>query len=329
MTGLFYAGWVTHLGKTDKAAAAQLFSPNPFPFVMKYLIFPALLGLGLAGCSQSSQSSTATDPASSLTAMPPASEAALADSVPTPAPSAAATAESSLVASQAPAVATPARSVAYQGDMNLEVDDFDQTTASLNQLLDQFGAYPSTAHEARANGQRYQELTIKVPATGFLHLVAALGKLGRTANKEVSSTDITADLVALSTRVSARQATATKYHQLLAKATNPTQIRQLEEQNRQLQTELAADKGRLQQLGLGVQGLWATLHLRYAQTLPLAESNPPLPSFAPQFLASFTNGWSFVLSILVAVTNLWPLLVLGAIAWPALRWWRRRHPAEY
>jgi hypothetical protein len=300
--------------------------------VIKYLIFPALLGLGLAGCSQSSQSTTATtDPATSpITTVQPASGIATTDTVPTTGSSVVAPTEgTSLGASPVSAVAASTRSVAYQGDINLEVDDFEQATTSLNQLLDQFGAYPSTAHEARANGQRYQELTIKVPATSFLHLVAALSKLGRTANKEVSSTDITADLVALSTRVNARQATAAKFRQLLAQATSPTQIRQLEDQNRQLQTELAADKGRLQQLGLSTQGLWATLNLRYAQTLPLAESNPPLPSFAPQFLASFTNGWSFVMSILVAITNLWPLLVLGAAAWPALRWWRQRHPAEY
>ncbi|QKG56631.1 DUF4349 domain-containing protein [Hymenobacter sp. BRD128] len=219
--------------------------------------------------------------------------------------------------------------MAYQGEINLQVDNFEQATSSINQVLDQYGAYPSAAHQTRANGQHYQEMTLKVPATDFLHVVAALAKLGRIDTKDISSTDITAELVTLNTRVNAGQATAARYRQLLAKATSPAQLHQFEDQNRQVQAALAADKARLQQLGLGTQELWATLHLRYTQTLPTTEPSTPLPAFAPQFLASFNNGWTFVLNILVVLTNLWPLLLLGAVVWPVLRWWRRRHPAEY
>jgi hypothetical protein len=290
---------------------------------MKYLIFSTLLGLGLAGCSSTPQYTTQATVADSPTAPQPA---------PSTSSDATVLADTTLAPALAPATspaASASRTVAYQGEMSLQVNDFEQTTASINQLLDQYGAYPSAAHETRANGQHYQEMTLKVPATDFLHVVAALAKLGHMENKDISSTDITADVVTLSTRVSSRQATAAKYRQLLAKATNPAQVRQLEAQNRQLQAELAADKARLQQLGLGTQGLWATLHLRYTQLIPTAEPSAPLPAFAPQFLASFNNGWSVVLGLLVALTNVWPLLLLGAAAWPAMRWWRRRHPAEY
>jgi len=220
------------------------------------------------------------------------------------------------------------RHVAYQGEMSLEVDNFEQATTSLNQLLDQFGAFPSTAHETRANDQHYQEMTLKVPATEFLHLVAALSKLGQTTSKDIGATDVTADLVTLSARITTQQATAAKYRQLLAQATSPTQVRQLEDQTRQIQAALLADKARLQQLGVGTQGLWATLRLRYTQVVA-AEPSTPLPVFAPQFVTSFNNGWSFVMSLLIAVTNVWPLLVLALAAWPAFRWWRRHHPAEY
>ena len=298
---------------------------------MKYLIFPVLFGLGLAGCSSAPQSTAQSDLAETPTAIGPAAAPNTPATMPFASP---ALAESSavsttLAASPAPPTIEPTRAVAYQGEMILQVADFEQATTGINQLLDQFGAYPSTAHETRANGQHYQEMTLKVPAGNFLHLVAALSKLGHTDNKDISSTDITADIVTLSTRINARQAAAAQYRQLLSKAPNPTQLRQLEDQSRQLQAELAADKARLQQLGLGTQGLWATLHLRYTQSLPATEPTAPLPAFAPQFLASFNTGWAFVLSVLVALTNVWPLLLLGAAAWPVARWWRRRHPAEY
>jgi hypothetical protein len=303
---------------------------------MKYLIFSVLFGLGLAGCSSHTPSEVTTSsdipsttpmqsaPNQSLEALESAATVAPGSDIINTTPAASSTPLAS------PALDTPGqpRNVAYQGEMSLEVDNFEQATASLNQLLDQFGAFPSTAHETRANDQHYQEMTLKVPATEFLHLVAALGKLGHTASKDIGATDITADLVALTTRITAQQATAAKYRQLVAQATSPTQVRQLEDQTRQIQAELLADKTRLQQLGVGTQGLWATLRLRYTQTIVL-EPTTPLPAFAPQFVASFNNGWSFVMSLLIAFTNVWPLLVLALAAWPAFRWWRRHHPANY
>jgi hypothetical protein len=328
----FLREWVTQARKVDKVPAAQLILSPPIFLQMKYLIFSALLGLGLAGCSSRTEStiSTGPDTTAATTTQPAPGQSPEAPEPATPvAPSSADPGAMPSVAAS-PLLDTPrqARNVAYQGEMSLEVDNFEQATASLNQLLDQFGAFPSTAHETRANGQHYQEMTLKVPATEFLHLVAALGKLGHTASKDIGATDITADLVALSTRITAQQATAAKYRQLVAQATNPTQVRQLEDQSRQAQAALAADKARLQQLGLGTQGLWATLRLRYTQ-VGVAEPSTPLPAFAPQFAASFNNGWSFVMSLLIALTNVWPLLVLVLAAWSAFRWWRRQHPAEY
>jgi hypothetical protein len=298
---------------------------------MKYLIFSALLGLGLAGCSSAPQSSTQAmvDESPTATTPPPTLTASTGSSLTDTTLAATSVRTGTLDTRLSSPAASAPRSVAYQGEMSLQVDNFEQATSRINQLLDQYGAYPSAAHETRANGQHYQEMTLKVPATDFLHVVAALAELGHIDNKDITATDVTAELVTLSTRVNARQATVTKNRQLLAQATSPAQLRQLEDQSRQLQAELAADKARLQQLGLGTQGLWATLHLRYTQMVPTAEPSAPLPAFAPQFLASFNTGWAFILNVLIVVTNVWPLFLLGAIAWPVLRWWRRRRPAEY
>lgn len=226
---------------------------------MKYLIFPALLGLGLAGCSSTPQS---TEQLGSAVSPPAATEQPLTPAPPVaPVSPASPAAEAALPEAPAASPVAPAapRTVAYRGKMNLEVTNFERATTSITQLIDQFGAYPNAAHETRASGQHYQEMTLKVPATAFLHLVVALSKLGPTNNKDLPSTDITAYVVTLSTRITTRQATAAKYRQLLTKASNPAQVRQLEDQNRQLQTELAADRACLQQLGLSTQGLWTTL----------------------------------------------------------------------
>ncbi|MFD1875420.1 DUF4349 domain-containing protein [Hymenobacter bucti] len=286
---------------------------------MKRLIYPALLGLALAGCSQSATEQSTTAP----------TEPTFNQQVITQGPS-------PEVASPAPEVAAPAapvpaarplgRDVVYQGELNLAVDDFEQVSASINRLLVRHDSYLSTAHEERGNGQQRQEMTIKVPPMEFAALVADLSRLGHVENKDIASTDVTADLVQAATSLAAKKAAIAKYQQQLASTTNPADARRLEEQTRQLRLDLTADQTHLQQLG--VRSAWASLTLRYYQVLPMPTPNAPLPTFAPQFLAAFYRGWSVILSILVALTNFWPLGLLGAVGtWAVLRR-RQRHPAE-
>jgi hypothetical protein len=279
---------------------------------MKRLIYPALLGLALVGCSQQrSEQELAT------TAESPVNQDVITQA-PTPVDVTAA----SPVASVRPLDPH----VIYQGELNLAVDNFEQASASINRLLVQHGSYLSTAHEERANGQQRQEMTIKVPPTKFAALVAALGRLGHIENKDIASTDVTADLLQVATNLGAKKIAVAKYQQQLANAPTPAEAHRLEEQTRQLRLDLAADQAKLQQLG--ARSTWATLTLRYYQVLPAPEPSAPLPTFAPQFLAAFYRGWSVVLSILVALTDFWPLGLLGVGATWAVWRWRQRHPAE-
>ncbi|MGI4869842.1 MAG: DUF4349 domain-containing protein [Janthinobacterium lividum] len=263
---------------------------------MKRLILPVLIGLALAGCSQS--------PERESTALPESSAASKA------APVATAVAE--------PTIGRPAHAVIYNGEMELSVDDFDKTSASIEQLLKEHRAYLSTSHETRANGQHRQEMTLKVWPTEFLPLVTALGKLGRIDNKEISSADVTADVLDATQAASTQQAAQAKYQQLLAHAATPAEARRFEEQVRQAQADAAANQGRLQQLT--AQSTWATLTLRFTQPLPEAEQNEPMPSF----LVAFQRGWLAVLTVAVLLTNIWPLLVLSGLGIWAVRWWRLR-----
>lgn len=288
---------------------------------MKRLIYPALLGLALAGCSQATKEESAA-----LTTEPTASQPIISQG---PAPEATAPAPTSGVPASTPfAAATPPldRHVVYHGELDLAVDSFEQASASINRLLAQHGSYLGTAHEERANGQQRQEMTIKVPPNEFAALVADLGRLGHIQNKDIASTDVTADLLQTANNLEAKKLAATKYQQQLARATSPAETRRLEQQVSQLNLDLAADQARLQQLG--ARGAWATLTLRYFQVLPTPEPSAPLPTFAPQFLAAFYRGWSVMLSILVALTNFWPLGLLGGATMWSVRRWRQRQPAE-
>ena len=277
---------------------------------MKYFIYPVLLGLGLAGCSQSAKQEMS---------QPTSETAAIKPPTPTP-PTDPATPAVAYHAPTAPAE----QNTIYEGTLDLAVDDFKQASTGIHGLLEEYHAHLGTTHETRAHGEHREEMTVKVPPAQFLHLVEAVGKLGRIENKEVSSADVTADMLEASASLSAKQTSEAKYQQLLATTTNPAEIRRLEEQARQLRLEVAAAQSRLQQFG--ARSSWATLTLRYFQVLPTPAPALPLPDFAPRFMEAFYRGLFFVLGLVVVLTNLWPLLLLGGAGAWGVRRWRLRHP---
>jgi hypothetical protein len=283
---------------------------------MKRLIYPALLGLALAGCDSSKDETTTAIPTQTI-----AAEVKSNALPPMPA-----TDTSAAPATPATPVVQPARTIVYQGNLDLAVVDFNQATTSINHLLEQNDAYLGTAHETRADGQHRQEMTIKVPPAKFVALVTALGQLGHVENKDVASADVTADLLQTAKSLASKQAAATKYQQQLAQTTNKETASRLQAQVGQLQADLAADQAKLQQFG--ARGTWATLLLRYYQPLSATDTDEPQPAFTPQFQVAFYRGWSVILSIAVVLTNIWPLLVLGGIGTLGWRRWRLRHPEQ-
>lgn len=288
---------------------------------MKYLILPVLFGLGLAGCSQSAQKETAETTAVSAPDSAATPEVADHQQALSAAAAEDATARPEAVAH---AKTEPGHSVAYQAELNMEVENFDQATDHINALLDQHGAYLGTAHESRVDGQRRQEMTLKVPPAQFIPLVATLGKLGHIETKDITSADITAEMLATAAHLAEQQAANDRLRQELTRATSPTERARLESQLRRQAVEAAGTQTQLQQFG--DRAKWATLQLRYYQVLPLAAPAPPMPDFSPLFLTAFYRGWSVILGLLVLLTNLWPLLLLAPAAWWGLRR-RQQHPA--
>jgi hypothetical protein len=286
---------------------------------MKSLIIPVLLGLGLAGCSQSKSDESVADavPAYQMQRAPVAMVA------PSPNPTAASAGPAEQPAEAvATAKAQPGHSVAYQAELRMAVDDFDKATDRVNELLERHGAYLGSAHETRADGQRRQEMTLQVPPRQFVVLVSALGKLGHIEAKDIAAADITADALATAARLDEQQATASQTRQQLARTTTPAERSRLEGEIRRQRVETDATQAQLQQLG--TRANWASLTLRYYQVLPTTELTAPEPSVAPRFRQAFGWGWNLVMELAVGLAYAWPALLLAALAAWGLHRWRLR-----
>lgn len=288
---------------------------------MKFLIIPVLLGLGLAGCSQAKSDETLAETKPEF----PARRAPITATTVTATPAANATTTAEQPA-EAVAVAKvqAGHSVAYQAELSMAVDDFDQATDHVNELLERHGAYMGTAHETRADGQRRQEMTLQVPPRQFVALVSALGKLGHIEAKDITAADITADALATAARFGAQQATETQTRQQLARAASPAERARLEGEIRRQRVETDATQAQLQQFGNRAE--WATLTLRYYQVLPVTEPSAPESPVAPRFRQAFGWSWGLLTNLAIALAYAWPALLLAALATWGLRRWRLRQP---
>ena len=289
---------------------------------MKYLIIPVLLGLGLAGCSQSKTDEVAADRPEARPAASIATAPTLAPGPQTEAPEPLGKAES--VAS---APAQPGHSVAYQAELKMAVDDFDKATDRINALLAQHEAYLGSAHETRADGQRRQEMTLLVPPRQFVALVSDLGKLGHIEAKDIAAADITADLLATTAQLEAQQAAAIQIRRRLSSPTPSDERARLEGEARRQQAATEATQQQLQRFG--ARANWASLTLRYYQVLPTTELVPQEPPVAPRFRQAFGWGWALVTELALGLAYAWPALLLAAlVAWGLHRWKLRQSVAQ-
>lgn len=291
---------------------------------MKFLIIPVLLGLGLAGCSQSKSDETFAE--TKYNYQQRRAPVAITVASPTPVTTPTAPAEQA-AETVAAAKVQPGHSVAYQAELKMAVDDFDKATDRVNELLERHGAYLGTAHETRAEGQRRQEMTLQVPPRQFVALVSALGKLGHIENKDIAAADITADALATAARLDAQQATENQTRQQLAKAATPTDRARLAGEIRRQHLDAETTQAQLQQFGNRAE--WATLTLHYYQVLPTTEPTAPELPVAPRFRQAFGWGWGLLTNLAIALAYAWPALLVAALGtWGLHRWKLRQSMAE-
>ncbi|WP_400191233.1 DUF4349 domain-containing protein [Hymenobacter sp. B81] len=275
---------------------------------MKRLLYPVLLGLGLAACGQSSNeaSSSADAVAPETTAAAPTPGTAPAE--PTVAPS------------------TPARQIIYRATLDLRVADLPRAAARVDSLAQATGSWVSEADQARTEGEWRQETTIRVRPAQFAPLLAALSALGSVEGKTLASEDVTTARADVAARLRAKRAVEQRYLALLAQARNISEVLEVEAKIAAGREDIEATESRLK--ALDEQLAYSTITLRLYQPLPLSAPEAPLLSLSSRLTEAFYGGWSLITGLVVGAVYLWPLLLLGAAALGLLRRRRSRsHPA--
>ncbi|MBF9220762.1 DUF4349 domain-containing protein [Hymenobacter ruricola] len=292
---------------------------------MKYTL-GVVLGLAalLCGCSQAKKES------GDYSAMRAPADVALAAPPPAGAPDLEQRDDATAEVTSAPvpvptAVAVPARLLIYHADLRLKVASLPRASASLDSLVRRNGGYLSAATEARSDDEWRQAMTIRVAPARFHALMAALGGLGTVEEKKLTTDDVTAQHADVAARLSTKRAVEKRYVDLLSRAHKISEILEIEGKIGEVREEIESTESRLKALNDEVA--YSTISLICYQPLPRPLHDAPVVSFASRLVDSFYSGWTLLTDLFIGVVSIWPLLIVGAVVWLAVRRWRRRRLA--
>jgi hypothetical protein len=296
-----------------------------------------VLGL-VAGCSSPKQSAdTGSAPAPASAGAPSAVEssgaserspAGDASSAGVAAPPGGETTSFAVDAANAPPAAL-GRSVVSTANVTVRTDDIAAAREQAAAAVEAAGGYVY-AEQGQFGDRPSVTVTLKVPPERFRSVLAALGKLGTVASQDVSTDDVTEQVIDLDSRMASAEVSVGRVRGFLDRATNVLEISTFESELLRRETDLEKLRGQKRALDGRVD--LATIVLT-VQPPTAVVATAAEPSHRPGFIDGLAAGWrAFVNTltvVLVVLGALLPFVPIVAAVLAGAWWWRRRtHPAE-
>lgn len=225
-------------------------------------------------------------------------------------------------------VAPPAdRPVISTASLTVETDDVAATKPRALAIVSAKKGY-LFADQSSYGTQATSTLTIKVPPAVFSETLDDLGRLGVLRSQEVSSEDVTDQVIDLESRITAAEGSLARTGELLAKATAFNEIRQLEDEFARRQVDLEKLRGQQKTLAARVDFATVVLTLHGAD-----DATPALAAGDAATPPGFADGWEGGLAVagtvgafaLAALGALLPFVPLAIVAYALVRLIRWRH----
>ena len=223
------------------------------------------------------------------------------------------------------------RSIIYNGSMTVQATDVNGAADRAEALANGAGGYIGGDARQTISGHAEATIVLRVPADHFDATMSALAALGTSTDRQVTTQDVTSQVIDIGSRIKTQQASVDRVRALLSKATSIGDVVSIESELTQRESDLESLEAQL----AGLQDLSALSTI----TLTLIEPNAPKPAVekkpaAKGFVAGLKAGWksfrsgtSTLLTWLGAVLPF--LLGIGIPVW--LIWWllRRRNRGRF
>lgn len=198
-------------------------------------------------------------------------------------------------------------------DIQLQLDDYKKFNTIIHSALKNFGAYIADEKQMQNDYRIENSITIKVPVDQFDNLVNSFTGDGiKLLEKNISSDDVTGEIVDTKSRMQAKMAVRDKYLELLKQAKNMNEILQVQNEIDDIQEDIEAANGRINYLQHS--SVYSTINLDCFQYINGSTANDEKPDFFAKLLQSFSIGTSIITNLVLFCISIWPLLLIGLFA---------------
>ncbi len=213
------------------------------------------------------------------------------------------------------------------GNIRFESKDIEADYELVKSLLPQYKAYIENENQNNSPNQINYDMTIRVPVTFYDSLFEKLsGISARVDNKYSNIQDVTERYYDLKTRIRNQKALEERYLALLNKAYQIKDILEIERNLASVRTQIEQLEGQFRYLDKQVN--YSTISLSFYQLLPYTYNASQRDGFFARLLNAMDDGWQGFLSFMVALTSLWPFLMMGVGLVYLIRKLRARRKAK-
>jgi hypothetical protein len=213
------------------------------------------------------------------------------------------------------------RKIIWRGNLELQVKDVDKTTTAINEIATKYGAFVAGMDLTRTNYNISNQITVRVNSASFFDLIDEIKEKAMYVRKvSISSNDVTEEYLDIESRLQTKKKVRDRYIDLLQNRTGKvSDIIEAEEAIRKITEEIEAQEGRLRYLNDRIK--LSTVNLLIFQKVEYqAEPTVFKKSFLDKAQDALSNGWSIFVNLVLALLNIWPLIVLAFV----VVWQRKR-----
>jgi hypothetical protein len=199
-------------------------------------------------------------------------------------------------------------------DIALQVKNYTSFNNSIHSKVKNYGAYIASEEQSQTDGGVQNSISIKVPVDQFENLLNSFNNEAVTiVEKKISTQDVTGEVVDTKARVEAKKQVRNRYIDLLKQAKNMKEILEVQQEINGIQEDIESGAGRVN--FLTHNAAFSTINLRYFQYNSGSNTIDNKPNFLTQFKEAFEQGVTIVSNLLLFFTSIWPIIIVGVIAW--------------
>lgn len=197
-------------------------------------------------------------------------------------------------------------------NITLELSDFAGFNSGIHSRLKAYGAYVSAEQQNETDERISNDITIKVPVDKFDDLISSIPGNGiKVLEKNITTADVTAEVVDTKARIEAKKEVRAKYLELLKQAKNMDEILQVQDEINNIQEDIESASGRMSYLIH--DAAYSTINLQYYQFINGITAKDVEPNFLTSVSNAFKDGGSIITNAIILCIQFWPFIITAIL----------------